>query len=60
MKIRIFKKNIKLALPCTLTKPCQNNAACGDNNLGGYTCTCITGYNGVNCEYGKIFFEFMK
>lgn len=40
-------------LPCVLTAPCQNGAACTNNNLGGYSCTCVTGYTGVNCQYGK-------
>ena len=42
----------KKALPCILSTPCQNGAACANNNLGGYTCTCTAGYTGVNCQYG--------
>ena len=39
------------ALPCILSNPCQNGAPCTNNNLGGYTCTCVTGYTGTNCQY---------
>ena len=42
----------KKALPCILTAPCQNGAACTDDNIGGYTCTCASGYTGTNCQYG--------
>ena len=40
------------ALPCILANPCLNGAACTNNNLGGYTCTCASGYTGTNCQYG--------
>ena len=34
------------------SSPCQNGATC--NELGNrYTCTCASGYTGVNCELGK-------
>ena len=38
------------------TDPCQNNATCRESGndssveLGEYTCDCIPGYNGTNCE----------
>ena len=53
-KVFCFLKNkcLKKALPCTLSSPCLNNAKCTNNNLGGYTCTCLTGYTGTNCQYG--------
>ena len=35
-------------------KPCENGGACTDN-VGGYTCTCAAGYEGVNCETGELF-----
>ena len=50
-------QNLKLkskALPCVLSSPCQNGATCTNNNLGGYTCACATGYMGTNCQYGKL------
>ena len=47
----IIFKQIK-ALPCVLSSPCQNGAACKNDNLGGYTCTCVAGYTGTNCQYG--------
>ena len=42
------------ALPCTLTAPCQNGAGCTNNMVGGYTCSCASGYTGTNCQYGMI------
>ena len=41
------------ALPCVLSSPCQNGAACTNNNIGGYSCACVSGYMGTNCQYGK-------
>ncbi|XP_057608599.1 coagulation factor X isoform X2 [Chionomys nivalis] len=32
------------------TKPCQNQGKCRDG-LGEYTCTCVEGYEGKNCEF---------
>ena len=54
--IFIFNHNYLIflkALPCILSSPCLNGATCTNNNLGGYTCTCATGYTGVNCQYGN-------
>ena len=51
----LFKKifiNKQKALPCILTSPCQNGATCTNNNLGGYSCTCLTGFTGTNCQFG--------
>ena len=46
-------KNKCQALPCVLISPCKNGAKCTNDNLGGYSCTCATGYTGTNCQYGK-------
>ena len=37
---------------CT-SNPCQNGGACTDG-VNMYTCTCLPGYAGANCEQGKI------
>ena len=35
--------------------PCQNGGACAiDNSADGYTCTCATGYFGVNCTVSSL------
>lgn len=54
VKIKLFFL-MKKVLPCILSKPCQNGATCIDDNIGGYKCTCPTGYTGKNCQYGMIF-----
>ena len=37
---------------CT-TSPCQNGGNCTDQ-INGYTCNCLHGYDGTNCENGNI------
>ncbi len=32
--------------------PCQNSATCHDG-VNSYTCSCATGWTGVNCESGE-------
>ena len=44
---------LSLKDPCKASKPCQNGATCVNKN-DGYTCLCKTGYQGKNCEQGKI------
>lgn len=34
------------------SSPCQNNGTCKDG-LGTYTCTCVDGYEGKDCELCK-------
>ena len=31
------------------SRPCQNGGQCVDG-VNGYTCTCVAGYAGINCE----------
>ena len=44
------------ALPCVLINPCVYGT-CTNDNFGGYTCTCLTGYTGTNCQYGIVIFR---
>jgi len=37
------------------SNPCQNGAICGQNTGNSYTCTCLPGYTGTNCQTCKIF-----
>ena len=53
-KVNFFPYFSQTELPCILNNPCKNGAACTDDNLGGYSCTCATGYTGTNCEYGNL------
>ena len=32
---------------------CEHGGACTDG-VDSYTCTCVTGYEGDNCETGKL------
>ena len=34
------------------TIPCQNGGSCTDQ-VNGYTCNCVDGYDGTNCETGN-------
>ena len=36
-----------------LSSPCVNDATCTDN-VNSYTCTCVDGYTGTNCETGML------
>uniref|UniRef100_A0A8C6V187 Delta-like protein n=1 Tax=Neogobius melanostomus TaxID=47308 RepID=A0A8C6V187_9GOBI len=35
---------------CTHHQPCENGATCMNTGEGSYTCTCLPGYTGTNCE----------
>lgn len=35
---------------CTHHKPCANGATCLNTGQGSYTCTCLPGFTGVNCD----------
>ena len=50
----IINKNIKaLANPCS-SNPCQNGGICSPNlNTQTYTCTCLSGLTGTNCNIGN-------
>jgi preprotein translocase subunit SecY len=32
---------------------CENGGTCADG-VNSYTCTCVTGYTGTNCQTGKL------
>jgi len=35
------------------SNPCQNGGTCVDN-VNGFTCACVSGYDGTSCETGRI------
>jgi Notch-like protein len=36
------------------SNPCENGGTCNDL-VNGYDCTCVPGYNGINCDNGERF-----
>ena len=39
------------------SNPCENGGSCSDG-IDSYTCDCLDGYDGADCENGK--FDDMK
>ena len=35
-----------------VSEPCQNNGTCTEQ-INGYECQCVAGFNGTNCENSK-------
>lgn len=33
--------------------PCQNRGTCVNSDATSYTCNCVSGYTGINCQNGK-------
>ena len=50
--------NIFIDIDECASSPCQNGGSCTDE-VNGYTCNCIAGYDGTDCETGNnaIFFQ---
>ena len=48
----LYSKNIFVEFDDCASGPCQHGGSCTDQ-VSGYTCNCVDGYNGTNCETGK-------
>jgi len=35
---------------CANYRPCRNGATCSNSGRGSYTCHCLPGFTGANCE----------
>ena len=35
---------------CSSHRPCQHGAKCLNDGDGGYSCVCLAGFTGTNCE----------
>ena len=35
---------------CSSHQPCRHGSTCHNDGRGGYTCTCLAGFAGTNCE----------
>ena len=54
LKLHFLAKELNFFLDiddCQL-QPCQNNGTCQDR-VNDYTCDCVLGFNGTNCENSK-------
>ena len=40
------------------SSPCQNGGTCIDA-VNSYTCDCVDGWTGTNCEASKIYLDFL-
>jgi hypothetical protein len=40
-----------------LSNPCSNNGTCVDS-LNGFTCYCVAGLTGANCDFGRRILKF--
>ena len=38
------------------SSPCQNNGTCNVDELGGFSCNCLQGISGTQCESIKSYF----
>ena len=45
--------NLFLDIDECASSPCQNSGNCTDQ-INGYACNCLHGYDGPNCENGNI------
>lgn len=41
---------------CLIANPCLNGGQC-ENKPGSYSCTCWPGFEGEDCENGKVLFS---
>ena len=48
----MFLFNIAIDTNDCLTNPCQHDGSCKDG-INGYTCSCVAGYEGADCETGE-------
>ena len=51
-KNRPYSNTLNLDIDDCVTIPCQNGGSCTDQ-LNSYTCNCVDGYDGTNCETGN-------
>ena len=51
-----IRKYFSVEIDECASSPCLNGGACIDG-INGYTCNCIPGYAGNDCETGKVFFD---
>ncbi len=38
-----------------MSEPCENGGSCSDG-VNNYTCSCLPGYTGANCDTGQFIF----
>ena len=55
MKLHSLRKQVEIFLDIDdcQPEPCQNNGTCTDL-VNDYSCDCVAGFNGTNCENSKL------
>ena len=51
--------NIDLDIDECSDGPCLNGGTCNDM-IDAYSCTCVLGFNGTNCDNSKVYFNIQS
>jgi hypothetical protein len=52
-----YISNITVDINECESDPCENDGTCSDQ-LNGFTCSCVAGFTGTNCEISKSMYVY--